>query len=80
MNNDVGNWLPISGNILPAVGNPVLISVILGNMQKVCGVGALNSANGWQIIYMPSDSVNMIAGVDAWCPLPSPYKGDIPDG
>lgn len=79
MYSDVGNWIPVSSNILPAVGGVALISIVLGNEQKVCGVGTLNSANGWQIIYIPSDSVNVIS-VDAWCPLPSPYKGDIPDG
>lgn len=83
MNSDVGNWMPISAGILPSINNVVLLSIILASGHKVCGVGSLNDVNGWNIIYMPSNHAFnnfSVSGVDAWCPLPSPFKGDIPDG
>ena len=76
-NNDLGNWIPVS-EILPSVGTIVLISIILADGGRVCGLGCLNESNGWQIVYAPHNL--MVAGVNAWMPSPSAYKEDIPGG
>ena len=70
---DIGNWIPV-GNILPAEGVVVLLSIQLANGHQVSGFGTMNGFNNWQLTYAPTNNAP-VNGINAWMPLPAPYRG-----